>query len=41
MYREESVFEYQLQSSNRSGSLKLVESREALKKPSAIPVKLC
>jgi hypothetical protein len=31
MYREESVFDYQLQSSNRSGSLKLVESRDARK----------
>jgi hypothetical protein len=31
MYREESIFEYQLQSSSRSGSLKLVESREAHK----------
>ncbi len=31
MYREESVFEYQLQAKTRSGSLQLVESREALK----------
>ena len=31
MYREESVFEYQLQASTRSGSLQFVESREALK----------
>jgi hypothetical protein len=31
MYREESVFDYQLQASNRSGSLRLVESREARK----------
>ncbi len=31
MYREESVFDYQLQASNRSGSLKLVESRDARK----------
>jgi hypothetical protein len=31
MYREESAFEYQLQSSSRSGSLKLAESREARK----------
>src|SRR3974390_1336872 len=31
MYREESAFEYQLQSNSRSGSLKLAESREARK----------
>jgi hypothetical protein len=31
MYREESVFEYQLQSNNRGGSLRLVESRESHK----------
>ncbi len=31
MYREESVFDYQLQASDRSGSLKLVESRDARK----------
>ena len=31
IYREESVFDYQLQASNRSGSLKLVESRDARK----------
>lgn len=31
MYREESVFDYQLQASNRGGSLKLVESRDARK----------
>jgi len=31
MYREESAFEYQLQSSSRSGSLQLAESREARK----------
>ena len=31
MYREESLFEYQLQANTRSGSLKLVESREARK----------
>jgi hypothetical protein len=31
MYREESVFEYQMQANTRSGSLKLVESREARK----------
>jgi hypothetical protein len=31
MYREESVFEYQMQANTRSGSLKLVESRDAHK----------
>jgi hypothetical protein len=31
MYREESVFDYQLQANNHSGSLKLVESRDARK----------
>jgi hypothetical protein len=31
MYREESAFEYQLQSSSRTGSLRLAESREARK----------
>jgi hypothetical protein len=31
MYREESVFDYQLQASDRNGSLKLVESRDARK----------
>jgi hypothetical protein len=31
MYREESVFEYQLQSSSRSGSLRLTESRDTHK----------
>jgi hypothetical protein len=31
MYREESVFEYQMQANNRSGSLKLIESRDARK----------
>jgi hypothetical protein len=31
MYREESVFEYQMESNTRSGSLKLVESRDARK----------
>ena len=31
MYREESVFDYQLQSSSRTGSLRLAESREAKK----------
>lgn len=39
MYREESVFEYQLQSSPRSGSLKLVESREARKEAFRDPTK--
>lgn len=31
MYREESAFEYQMQSNNRSGSMRLTESREAQK----------
>jgi hypothetical protein len=31
MYREESVFDYQIQANNRGGSLKLVESRDARK----------
>jgi hypothetical protein len=31
MYREESVFEYQLRSNNRGGSLRLTESRETRK----------
>ncbi len=31
MYREESVFEYQMQSNSRSGSLRLTESRDSLK----------
>ena len=31
MYREESAFEYQLQSSSRTGSLRLAENREARK----------
>lgn len=31
MYREESAFEYQLQSSSRTGSLRLAETREARK----------
>jgi hypothetical protein len=31
IYREESVFEYQLQSSNNSGNLRLVESRDTRK----------
>src|SRR5450432_377805 len=39
MYREESVFEYQLQSSSRGGSLKLVESREAQKEAFRDPSK--
>jgi hypothetical protein len=39
MYREESVFEYQMQSNSRSGSLKLVESREARKEAFRDPSK--
>jgi len=31
MYREESAFEYQMQSSNRSGSLRLTETRDSFK----------
>jgi hypothetical protein len=31
MYREESVFDYQMQSNNRSGSLRLAESRDVRK----------
>jgi hypothetical protein len=31
MYREESIFEYQLQSNNRGGALRLTESRETRK----------
>lgn len=31
MYREESAFEYQMQSSNRNGSMRLTETREARK----------
>jgi hypothetical protein len=31
MYREESVFEYQMQSNSRSGSLRLTESRDSVK----------
>ena len=31
MYREESAFEYQMQSSNRNGSMRLTESRESQK----------
>lgn len=39
MYREESVFEYQLLASNRSGSLRLVESRESQKSAFRDPTK--
>jgi len=39
MYREESVFEYQMQSNTRGGSLKLVESREARKEAFRDPSK--
>jgi hypothetical protein len=39
MYREESVFEYQMQANTRSGSLKLVESREARKEAFRDPTK--
>ena len=39
MYREESVFEYQLQPNTRSGSLKLVESREPRKEAFRDPTK--
>jgi hypothetical protein len=39
MYREESVFEYQLLANSRSGSLKLVESREAHKAAFRDPTK--
>ncbi len=39
MYREESVFEYQMQTNTRSGSLKLVESREARKEAFRDPTK--
>jgi hypothetical protein len=39
MYREESVFEYQMQASARSGSLKLVESRDARKEAFRDPSK--
>lgn len=39
MYREESIFEYQLQSNSRSGSLKLVESREPRKEAFRDPSK--
>ena len=39
VYREESVFEYQMQSNTRGGSLKLVESREARKEAFRDPTK--
>lgn len=39
MYREESIFDYQLQSSSRSGSLRLVESRDARKAAFRDPAK--
>jgi len=39
MYREESVFEYQLLANNRTGSLRLVESREAHKAAFRDPTK--
>jgi hypothetical protein len=39
MYREESVFEYQLLANTRSGSLKLVESRDAHKAAFRDPTK--
>lgn len=39
MYREESVFEYQLQANSRSGSLRLVESRESRKSAFRDPTK--
>jgi hypothetical protein len=39
MYREESVFEYQMQANSRSGSLKLVESRDARKEAFRDPSK--
>jgi hypothetical protein len=39
MYREESVFEYQLLANHRSGSLRLVESREAHKAAFRDPTK--
>jgi hypothetical protein len=39
MYREESVFEYQMQASTRSGSLKLVETRDARKEAFRDPSK--
>ncbi len=39
VYREESVFEYQMQSNTRGGSLRLVESREARKEAFRDPTK--
>jgi len=39
VYREESIFEYQMQSNTRGGSLKLVESREARKEAFRDPSK--
>jgi hypothetical protein len=39
MYREESVFEYQMQSNSRSGSLRLTESRDSLKSAFRDPYK--
>jgi len=39
MYREESIFEYQMQANTRSGSLKLVESRDARKEAFRDPSK--
>jgi hypothetical protein len=39
MYREESVFEYQMQSNPRAGSLKLVESRDVRKEAFRDPSK--
>jgi hypothetical protein len=39
MYREESIYEYQMQANTRSGSLKLVESRDARKEAFRDPSK--
>ena len=39
VYREESVFEYQMQANSRGGSMKLVESREARKEAFRDPTK--
>ena len=39
MYREESIFEYQMESNTRSGALKLVESRDARKEAFRDPSK--
>ena len=39
VYREESVFEYQMQANTRGGSVKLVESREARKEAFRDPTK--